>query len=123
MADLSSYSFTGRLTKDAQVKNINNKTLVEMDVANNIGYGDYKKTNWLKVKWWGDRAANSAPIFTRGAQVTATGELTTDTYTGRDGLEHTNIVITVFGVQLLSKPKADKSESSEDSDFPEDIPF
>lgn len=116
MADLSSYSFTGRLTRDATIKNVKDKTLVEMDIANNIGYGDFKKTNWLKVKWWGDRAANSAPIFTKGALITSNGELSTDEYFDKDGQKHFNLVVTVFGVQLLSKPKQDKPEEPEEED-------
>lgn len=113
MADLNNFAFTGRLSKDAETKNINGKTLVEMDVANNTGYGDYKKTTWLKVKWWGDRAANAAPIFTKGALVTGAGQMTTDTYTGRDNKEHTNIVVTVMGLDVLSKPKGNDSQGAE----------
>lgn len=120
MADLNSFAFTGRLTKDAQVKNINGKTLVEMDVANNVGYGDYKKTIWLKIKWWGDRAANAAPIFTKGALVAGAGQMVPDTYTGKDGLEHTNITVTVNGLDVQSKPKtdSDSAESSAEAEEP-----
>lgn len=104
MADLSNYSFTGCLSKDATVKTINGKSLVEFDVANNVGFGQYAKTNWLKVKWWGDRAVNAAPIFKKGCLVTGNGELTLNEYEGRDG-RHANIEVTVFGLNLLRKPK------------------
>ena len=111
MADLNSFSFTGRLTRDAAVKNINGKTLVELSVANNIGYGDYKKTNWLKVKWWGDRASN--------ALVTSSGELSTESYENKEGKTVTELVVTVFGMQLLSKPK---QESGPAPDYDEEDP-
>lgn len=120
MADLNSFSFTGRLTRDAAVKNINGKTLVELSVANNIGYGDYKKTNWLKVKWWGDRANNAAPIFTKGALVTSSGELSTESYENKEGKTIIELVVTVFGMRLLSKPK---QESGPAPDYDEEDPI
>lgn len=115
MADLSNLSFTGCCTKDAEVKNVNGKTLVEISVANNVGIGQYAKTNWLKVKWWGDRAANAAPIFKKGCLVAGNGELSLDEYTGKDGINHANLAVNVMGLQLLRKPKdaAQVTESEE----------
>lgn len=111
MADLSNYSFTGRCTKDAQVKNVNGKTLMEVDVANNIGYGDYAKTNWLKVKMWGDRCNNIVDIFKKGSLVTAAGELSTNEWTSQTGEKHVDIVVTVNNLQILASKKSDDSEA------------
>lgn len=117
MADLNSFAFTGRLTKDAQIKNVNGKTLMELDVANNIGYGDYAKTNWLKVKMWGERANNIVPIFKKGALVTGQGELSTNEWTSSNtGEKHVDIVITVMNVQLLASKKSETSEVPEKED-------
>lgn len=114
MADLNSFAFTGRLTKDAQIKNVNGKTLMELDVANNIGYGDYAKTNWLKVKMWGDRANNIAPIFKKGSLVTGCGELSTNEWTSNNtGEKHVDIVVTIMNVQLLASKKSDTAEEPE----------
>lgn len=114
MADLSSYSFTGRVVREPEIKQVNGKNLVEIDVANNVGFGDYKYTNWLKVKWWGDRAVNAAPIFTKGTLVTGEGTLKLDTWKGKDDVEHTNIIVTVSGLDVLHKPDT----GSKDSDGP-----
>lgn len=114
MADLNSFAFTGRLTKDAQIKNVNGKTLMELDVANNIGYGDYAKTNWLKVKMWGERANNIAPIFKKGALVTGQGELSTNEWTSSNtGEKHVDLVITVMNIQLLASKKAENAASDQ----------
>lgn len=125
MADLNTFAFTGRLTKDAQLKNVNGKSLVELDIANNTGYGDYAKTNWLKVKWWGDRAANALSIFTKGSLVGGYGEANIETYTGKNGQDYTNLAVTVFGLQLLSKPKNNTSEQdvTSEADVSEDVLF
>jgi len=117
MADLNSFAFTGRLTKDAQIKNVNGKTLMELDVANNIGYGDYAKTNWLKVKMWGERANNIAPIFKKGALVTGQGELSTNEWTSSNtGEKHVDLVVTVMNVQLLASKKSDTAEEPESTE-------
>lgn len=114
MADLNSFAFTGRLTKDAAIKNVNGKTLMELDVANNVGYGDYAKTNWLKVKMWGDRCNNIAPIFKKGSLVTGQGELSTNEWTNNNtGEKHVDLVVTVMNVQLLASKKAENAEEPE----------
>lgn len=114
MADLNSFAFTGRLTKDAAIKTINSKTLMELDVANNVGYGDYAKTNWLKVKMWGDRCNNIAPIFKKGSLVTGQGELSTNEWTNNNtGEKHVDLVVTVMNVQLLASKKAENAEEPE----------
>lgn len=115
MADLNSFAFTGRLTKDAQIKSVNGKTLMELDVANNIGYGDYAKTNWLKVKMWGERANNIAPIFKKGALVTGCGELSTNEWTSNtSGEKHVDLIVTVMNIQLLASKKAENAEEEDE---------
>ena len=117
MADLNNFSFTGRLTKDAAIKQVNGKTIMEVDVANNIGYGQYAKTNWLKVKMWGDRCNNIAPIFKKGSLVAGSGELSTNVWKNNAGDNKTDIVITVTNLQILSSKKDDtNSEMTEDNE-------
>lgn len=117
MADLSAYNFTGRLTKDAQVKTLpSGKVITEFDVANNIGYGDYAKTNWLKVKMWGAHGASIAPIFKKGSLVAGSGTLSTDEYDNKDGVHKTNIVVTVMDLQLLASKKEDSNVASDQPD-------
>lgn len=125
MADLNNWNFTGCLSRDAAVKDVNGKKLVEMSVAQNNGYGDYKYTNWITVKWWGDRAVKAATAFTKGTLVAGCGELKPDTYTGSGGVVHTNLAVTVFGLQKLRNPKdaAGTTESESLSEMPDDIPY
>lgn len=113
MADLSSYSFTGRLGADAQVKSTpNGKPYMEMSVAVGTGYGDYKKTLWIKAKQWGDRVNNIVGIFKKGALVAASGEPSLNEWEGKDGSHHASLEVTCMNIQVLSSKK--DSESSED---------
>lgn len=123
--DLNSISFTGRLGADAEVKKLpSGKFVMEMSVACNTGYGDYKKTLWLKVRMWGDRVNNIAAIFTKGALVGGSGELSTEEWTGKDGVQHTSVIATCLSVQLLHKKEDTKDEPAQSQmDFEGDIPF
>ena len=126
MADLSSYAFTGRLGADAQVKKTpNGKTYMEMSVAVTTGYGDYKKTLWIKVKQWGERVNNIVNIFTKGALVSACGEPSINEWDGKDGTHHASLEVNCMNVQILSskKPAADEITAATDDVLPEDIPF
>lgn len=125
MADLSSYAFTGRLGADAQIKRTpNGKTYMEMSVAVTTGYGDYKKTLWIKVKQWGERVNNIVGIFTKGALVSACGEPSINEWDGKDGSHHANLEVNCMNVQILSskKPAADGNITADDEPL-EDIPF
>lgn len=117
MSDLNSFCFTGRVTRDALLKQVNNKSLMEVSVANNIGFGDYAKTNWLKVKMWGERVNNVCHLFTKGSLVAGQGELALSEWTDKDGVKWVDMVVTVMNLQLLSKPKDKTEEPVEDVVF------
>ena len=126
MADLSSYAFTGRLGADAQVKKTpNGKTYMEMSVAVTTGYGDYKKTLWIKVKQWGERVNNIVNIFTKGALISACGEPSINEWDGKDGLHHANLEVNCMNVQILSSKKtvAEDEREYEDDNPTEGITF
>ena len=126
MADLSSYAFTGRLGADAQVKKTpNGKTYMEMSVAVTTGYGEYKKTLWIKVKQWGERVNNIVGIFTKGALVSACGEPSINEWDGKDGSHHASLEVNCMNIQILSSKKttADDEREYENDNSAEDIPF
>ena len=109
--DINNCTFTGRLGADAVVKTTpNGKSIMEMSVAVNSGYGDYKKTLWIKAKQFGDRVNNIVGIFKKGALVGFSGELDTDEWTGKDDKQHFDIVIKCQAIQVLHSKKADDEE-------------
>ena len=121
MADLNKWCFTGRLGADAVVKQTNNgKTVLEMSVAINSGFGAYAKTLWVKAKMWGDRGNNIAPILKKGSLVAISGEPDLEEWTGNDGAHHANLSVRVGDVQLLHSKKEGESEQSEPSEQTED---
>ena len=127
MADLSNYSFTGRLGADARVNTTPyGKTVMELSVAVTTGFGDYKKTQWIKVRQWGERVNNVAPIFKKGALVGGSGEPSTESWTAKDGTVNCNLCVTCMSVNLIvgAKPDNQVSEPSNDARYADDdIPF
>lgn len=126
MADISVYTFTGRLVRDAEVKSTPaGKVYLEADVANNIGYGQYESTNWLKVKLWGDRANNIVQIFKKGSLVGGSGEAKVDPYVNKNGEPKATLTVTVRDLQLLASKKDDSTSAApaQQEPAPEDIEF
>lgn len=123
MADLNNITVTGRLGADAVVKTTpNGKYIMEVPVAVNIGYGDYRKTIWFKVKQFGERVNNIVSLFTKGSLVAVSGEFDTDEWTGKDSVEHKDPVIKASSLKLLYQ-KADESKPQETVDESDVVAF
>jgi single-strand DNA-binding protein len=123
MADLNNITVTGRLGADAVVKTTpNGKYIMEVPIAVNIGYGDYRKTIWFKVKQFGERVNNIVGLFTKGSLVAVSGEFDTDEWTGKDSVEHKDLVIKASSLNLLYQ-KADESKPQETVDESDVVVF
>ena len=103
MADLNMWSLTGRLTRDAEYKvTKTGKGLLSCAVAVNSGWGEYKKTAFVKVNQWGDRGANLLPYLKKGRLIGAAGPLTVSVWTGSDGTERHDLVVDTQTISLLA---------------------
>lgn len=105
MADLNSFCFTGRLTKDATMKTLQSgKKLLVADVAINTGFGDYKKTLFVKVQQWGDKGERIVEYLNKGQLIGAQGELSRNEW-GEEGNKKVDFVVDCTSIQLIG-PKA-----------------
>lgn len=124
MADLNQITITGRLVRDAVLKNINGKNLLTFDVANNIGYGQYQKTNFYTVNRWGDSGLKIAQYLTKGSGVGVTGQESMNEWTGGDGVSHSSRVITAHDIIFLgSSNKKEQDDSAATSEQGDDYPL
>ena len=105
MSDLNSYSFTGRLGNQPEMKYTNNGTAVwNASVGVGYGYGDNKGTNWIRVQVFGKRAESLGELdLDKGSPVGVTGELRVRTYDTRDGGKGTSVEVVAQDVALLGK--------------------
>lgn len=107
MSDMSNYSFTGRLVKDAEFKTIaSGKSLLEANIAVNVGWGDYKCTNWIKVQQWGERGKSLAEWLVKGSTVAVSGELKIMSWE-KDGKNGQDAIVNASSISLLQSKKQD----------------
>ena len=129
MADQNVWAITGRLTKDAEYRMLaSGKGLLTFNVAVNTGWGEYKKTTFAKVQQWGDRGAKLAPYLTKGKLIATAGTLTVSSWQGRDGVEHTDLVLDTNSIQLLGGGDEPLAKEPEKEEAPavepiEEVPF
>ena len=81
------FSFTGTVGRDAEVRYLpSGQAVLNVTVANNIGFGDKQQTLWVRVAVWGKRAEGSLKDYLKkGQQVFVSGELTQREYQVNDG--------------------------------------
>ena len=99
---------TGHLTKDPEVRystGENPTAICRFGLANNEGYGDRKKTNFLNVVVFGKQAENCEKFLKKGSKVGITGRIQTDSYE-KDGRKVYTTDIVANNVEFLSSSEA-----------------
>ena len=126
---------TGHVGSDAEVRSTaTGKQITSFNVAMTSGWGDNKKTTWLRCAMWGDRGTKIAPHILKGGLVGITGEFSTNEW-DKNGVTQTSCEVNVQDVTLLGSPdraKYDKAPAQAAApaaapavveDFEDDIPF
>jgi single-strand DNA-binding protein len=119
MSDMNSFSFTGRLTRDAEQKTLPTGTnLVTFDAANNTGFGQYAKTMYVTCNVWGKQGTAILPYLKKGKAVAISGTLEVQKWTSNaDGMERMKLVVSCRDTILLA---GGDRESSAPSAFKKD---
>ena len=130
------FSFTGTVGRDAEVKSTpSGQTVLNVTVANNIGFGERQQTLWIRVALWGKRAEGQlAQYLKNGQQVFVSGELTQRDYQANDGSTKSALELTATVIDLVGKrndsnagsPNSSRHETRIDNSetgFDDDIPF
>ena len=134
----------GNLGKDAQVNNVNGKSVINFNVAHTERFKDTQgnqkdRTTWVDCSYWTDRTA-VAPYLKKGTQVYVEGTPDVRTYTTADGRNGASLTLRIVSVQLLGgkssggdSPAPDQSagetyapnagSSASDDATADDLPF
>ena len=109
----NSFSAVLTLGRDAEVKYLaSGSAFLSFSGACNTGYGDKRKTMWVRVSAFGKIAEGTLVNFlVKGQSVFCSGELSQYEYTGSDGSLKTSIELTSSTIELIGK-KLDAMESS-----------
>lgn len=110
----NSISFVGHLGSDAELKHVGETTVLEFNVANNIGFGDKKSTIWFRCSVWGRRGQTIESFMRKGTQVFIAGELNLRQYTNKDGVEKTSAEIRVDQLELCGRASGMEAAASSD---------
>lgn len=119
---------TGRLGRDGELKTLQSgKKVLSFSVADEVGWGDKKKVQWLKCAMFGDRAEKVAPYVTKGSIVEVTGIPTVETWS-KDDQAHGCIAISVNELKLhgggkSDRPVADRTQAAGRNREDDEIPF
>jgi len=123
----------GNLGGDAELKDNNGTPFLNFSIADNVGFGDKAKTQWVRCTIWGKRAESSLKDYLKkGQQVAIRGEVSLNEWQNRDGVTQTSLQCRVDDLRLVGK-KQDRPASASagtpaqssggDSFDDDDIPF
>ncbi len=126
------FSFTGTVGRDAEVRTTpSGQSVLNVTVANHIGFGDRQQTLWVRVALWGKRAEGSLQNYLKkGQQVFVSGELSLREYQANDGTTKTSLELNANIIDLIGKrgetatrPAQNAMPGDADDFFDDSVPF
>jgi len=97
------WNFSGRVGADAELRQTQSgEKVLSFRVANDVGFGDRKSTQWVSCSFWGKRGESVANFVKKGDRVSVSGELKLEEYTGRDGTPGSRLAVRVNDMDLGS---------------------
>ena len=127
-------TFSGNIGRDCEIRATKTGTIItQVAVAMNSGFGEHKKTNWVKCAIFGKRGESLAPYLLKGQQVVVSGELSLNEWTTQDGITKSTLECNVNDITLVGgkpvtaapKPPAKQApqQTADFDDFEDSIPF
>lgn len=106
--------FTGRLTKDMEIRKSNSgKSVGNCTLAVNTGYGENQKAHFFNIVAFDKNADNIAQYFHKGDSICIEAEAQQNTWEDQQKVKHFDINFVVRGWEFFST----KKKEAED-DFP-----
>jgi len=116
---MNNFTFTGHLGGDAEIRYLQNGTAVtSFGVAATVGYGEKKKTQWVRCGMFGDRGVGLASYLVKGQLVAVSGEASLNTYHSKElGKEVSQLQCRVNDVSLLGgRPQQGQDQAPRQQD-------
>jgi single-strand DNA-binding protein len=107
----------GHLGKDAEVNNVNGKTVINFSVAHSEKFKDAQgnqkeRSVWADAAYWTDRTG-IAPYLKKGTMVYCEGQPDVRTYTTKEGKPGASIVLRIQNIQLLGSSNGGGNRSAD----------
>jgi single-strand DNA-binding protein len=98
------WTYSGRVGADPEIRTTQSgEQVLSFRVANDVGFGDRKATQWVDNSYWGKRAVAVAPYIKKGDKITVSGELKLESFQKRDGTEGQKLSVRVNDLDLASR--------------------
>jgi single-strand DNA-binding protein len=130
MADLAIVSMTGRLTRNPEQFNVENKTALSKVSKFSIAVNGFKNhdVSFFDCEAWGKLSEIIQQYCQKGKQIAVSGTIRIDRWEDKDGNKRSKPVVNVRDMTLLgSKDDSAPSEPSEPSEpvqeEEDDVPF
>ncbi|MGQ9370388.1 single-stranded DNA-binding protein [Azospirillum sp. ST 5-10] len=95
------WTFTGRLGADAELRTTQSgEKVLGFRVANDVGFGERRTTQWVDCSIWGRRAEALAQHLTKGKAVVVSGEVTLREFEKRDGTRGAGLSVRVAEIDF-----------------------
>jgi single-strand DNA-binding protein len=99
------FSFTGTVVRDAEVRYLaSGAAVLNVTVANNIGFGEKQKTLFIRVARFGKQAEGILKDYlVKGQKVFVSGELSENEYKANDGTDKKSLELVANIIDLIGK--------------------
>lgn len=98
------WTFSGRVGADAELRTTQSgEKVLSFRVANDIGFGDRKTTQWADCSYWGKRAEGVSSYVRKGDKITVSGEVKLEEFQRQDGTPGSKLAVRVNDLDLAAR--------------------
>ena len=98
------WTFSGRVGADAELRTTQSgEKVLSFRVANDIGFGDRRTTQWVDCSYWGKRAEAVSSYVRKGDKISVSGELKLEEFQKRDGTPGSKLAVRVNDLDLAAR--------------------
>lgn len=108
---INNVNLSGNVTRDVEKRGTADKPYITFGLAVTEYKGNGEKSPmFFSCIMFGKRAASVAEFIQKGAKVCVSGQLGSDNYTDKNGIEHTGFSIKVNDLELMSAKQEQPSQ-------------
>lgn len=112
------FTFSGRVGQPPELRTTQSgEKVLGFSIANDVGFGQNKKTQWIDVSYWGKRAEAVHQYINKGDRLTVSGELQLVEFTKRDGTPGSKLAVRVNDLDLPARSDSASSGGGGGQDY------
>ena len=114
----------GNLTRDPELKTTRSGSdtvsVCNFTVAANSGYGDHRRTEFVRVNAWRGQAESCGKYLRKGSKVSVSGPVTVSAYLNGEGKPAASLELRAEAIEFLSPSSSgEQRPAAEESDIDE----